>query len=396
MEHVTLDRHRQHQARILSQLLAGKITTKEAAASLSLSVRWVERMRPAFREQGPAALVHGNTGRSPRNALPPEFRQMIQALARDTYAGLNFQHFTEKLGEVEGIQVSPRSVHRICREADITPPRPQKRRSVHRRRRPRCARAGELLQLDGSPHDWLEGRGPRLTLITHIDDATSFKWASFREGEDLEGYMRVFQTVVEERGIPGAIYSDRTVIVAGASRRFKPHQDRPDIPSQFRRALDELGVAVILANSPQAKGRVERSHGVDQDRLVSELRLAGAGTLEQANTVLVKHLQDVNRRFGVPPKDPTPAWRPRPSTDLREIFCLKEQRVVAKDNTVRVFGDIIDIPPGPHRRSYADTRVLVHRRYDRTVGIFLDGVRIGGSPPLPRSRSLSVLPTLAR
>jgi transposase len=392
MEFVTLDRHRQNQARILSQLLAGKITTREAAASLSLSVRWVERMRPAFREQGPAALLHGNTGRSPGNALPPDLREKIQALAGGTYAGLNFQHFTEKLCEVEGIQVSPRSVHRICSEANISPPRPQKRRSAHRRRRPRCPREGDLLQLDGSPHDWLEGRGPRLTLITHIDDATSFKWATFREGEDLEGYMRVFQTVVEERGIPSAIYSDRTVIVAGASRRFKPHHDRPDIPSQFRRALDELGVAVILANSPQAKGRVERSHGVDQDRLVSELRLARACTLDQAASVLVQHLADVNRRFVVPAHDPSPAWRPRPSSDLREIFCLKEQRVVAKDNTVRVYGDIIDIPPGPQRRSYADSRVLVHRRYDRTVGIFLDGLRIGGTPPLPLPRSL---PTLA-
>jgi len=384
MENITLDRDQQKQARILTQLIAGKLTTTEAAVALGRSIRWVERRRPRFRELGIAALVHGNTGRVPTNAISPAVRKEIQGFAEDKYIGFNFQHLTEKLQEVEGMAISARSVHRICREKGITPPRSQKRRPRHRKRRERRAQEGDMLQLDGSPHDWLEGRGPRLTLITDIDDAVGHKWREFREGEDLEGYMRVLQEVVEERGVPGSIYTDRTVIVFGASRKFKPLPDEPAGPSQFGRVLEELGVTAILAGSPQAKGRVERSHGIDQDRLCSELRLARACTLKEANVVLKKHLRDVNRRFIKPATNPNPSWRPRPKTDLREIFCIKEPRTVAKNNTVRVYGQIIDIPPGPKKRSYADAVVIVHRRYDGTTGVFLDGVRIGGTPPLPR------------
>ena len=182
MEFLTLDRTHQRRAIVLAQLLAGRISTEEAAASLGRSVRTVERWRPAFRQKGAAALIHGNTGRAPSNALAEEVREAVVEFARVKYAGFNFEHLAEMLEEMEGLQVSSRSVHRFCTRGGISSPRPQRRRRRHRKRRERAAREGELLQLDGSPHDWLEGRGPRLTLLTAIDDATGKRWAIFREG----------------------------------------------------------------------------------------------------------------------------------------------------------------------------------------------------------------------
>lgn len=387
MEEIKLGPKEQNQIRVLTRLVAGKITTTEAAASLGKSVRWVEWKRPLFKRLGVAGLVHGNRNRRPWNRITTELRKHVQDLYRGKYFGFNFLHFTEKLDEEEGIHISPNSTRRILLEGQIVPPR-QRRRSLHRKRRDRCKQEGEMLQLDGSPDDWLEGRGPWLCLINFIDDATGTKWREFREAEDLEGYMRVMKNVVEECGVPLSIYTDRTVIVAGASQKYKPFPDEPPGPSQFGRACQELGIAIILANSAPAKGRIERTHGTDQDRLKSELRLAGAKTLDEANSVLRRYDGKYGDRFTVAAANPEPAWRPRPETNLDDIFCIKEERVVANDNTVKVYGQIIDIPPGPKRSSYAGKRVMVHRRYDLTVGVFLDGQQIGGEKPSPKLRAL--------
>lgn len=384
-----MNRERQRQARALTQLLAGKLTTGEAAEIVGRSVRWVERQRPRFREKGVEALLHGNSGKRPSNAIGAEIRDKVIRLATNKYRGFNLKHLCEMLNEVEGLRISPRSVHRICTQARIASPRAHKRRVLHRKRRQRSLSEGDMVQMDGSPHDWLEGRGPRLTLITAIDDATGHKWAEFREGEDLEGYMRVFREIAETKGIPGSIYTDRSVIVAGISAKYKPWHDEPAGPSQFARALEELGVTVILANSPQAKGRVERSHGVDQDRLCSVLRLAEAATRDEANKVLKSYLRDANRRFKVKAANP-PAWQPKPRQHLGDILCIKEERTVSNDNTVRIYGQIHDIPPTRNKASYSGKRVVIHRRFDQTIGIYLDGRRIAGEGP-GRSRSSAML-----
>lgn len=385
METITVTQKHQTKAKILTSLLEGGLTIEEAASALGLSVRQVERLRPAYRRAGIAALVHGNTGKKPWNAVSQKVRDRALQLVEFKYVGFNHQHTVDMFGSVERFFMSRHTLRRICLADGKRTPRPQKRRSRHRSRRDRREQEGQMLQMDGSPHDWLEGRGPKLMLINGVDDATGTKWARFREGEDLEGYVEVFLNVVEAKGLPDAIYTDETGITAGASTRFK---NSPVIPklSQFSRMLKDVGVAVILANSAQAKGRVERTHGTDQDRLVSLLRLAGASTLEEANVVLQYHLDDFNARFTVPAKNPTPAWRTAPSRrELNEIFSMQEQRKVANDNTVRVYGRIIDIPPGPGRRSYAGATVTVHRRFDRTVGVFYQGARIGGDRSQPRA-----------
>jgi hypothetical protein len=240
-----------------------------------------------------------------------------------------------------------------------------------------------LLQIDGSRHDWLEGRGPYLSLLGGIDDATgSVPWACFRDQEDAHGYFQLLREVVRRRGVPLAIYSDQHSIFFVTKKVLTLEEElsaNPE-PTQFGRLLNELGVQLIRARSPQAKGRVERLWGTFQDRLVSELRLAGAINREQANVVLQRFLPRHNRRFAIPAADPVAAWLPWPA-DRRyhEVFCFKYRRVVANDNTVRLGATVIDLPPNRQRISYARCRVEVQQRFDGTLHVFLDGVHLASA-----------------
>lgn len=372
------------QLRILAQAVAGDITNEEAAESLGKSIRQFERLRSSFVRLGPEAVLHGNTGRTPANKLESEKRDRILELVRGPYRGFNEHHLTEMLNEREDIAVSVSTVRRICRAANISSPRPHRRRRIHRMRRERSAREGMMLQMDGSPHAWFEGRGPKMTLVSAIDDATGYMWAVFREGETLEAYMSVMKIIAADKGLPGCIYTDMSAIVAGTNRRFKrvPSDENTGPTSQFSRVCSELEIAIILAHSAQAKGRTERSHGTHQDRLVSMFRLESITTLSEANRYLTSvYLPDHNRRFTVAASDPAPAWKAWNSPLAPDdVFCLKHERKVAKDSTVRCFDNLIAIPPGPHRESYIGQTVTVHRRYDLSVGVFHNNTFIGGQP----------------
>jgi hypothetical protein len=247
-----------------------------------------------------------------------------------------------------------------------------------------------LLQVDGSRHDWLEGRGPYLTLIGGIDDATGLvPWACFRGQEDAQGYFQLFREVVRRRGIPMAVYSDQHSIFYSTKKTptLEEQLTGRRTPTQVGRLLEELGVRWIRARSPQAKGRVERLWDTFQDRLTSELRLAGASTQEQASVVLERYLSRHNRRFTVPPADPTPAWLTWPTgRSLHDVFCFKYQRHVANDNTVRLGSLVIDIPPNRQRISYARCRVDLHQRFDGTLHVFHQGVH---GPPGTMERKVT-------
>ncbi|MGC1405633.1 MAG: ISNCY family transposase [Candidatus Dormiibacterota bacterium] len=242
-------------------------------------------------------------------------------------------------------------------------------------RRDRMAQEGCLLQVDGSRHDWLESRRPYLTLVGAIDDATGLVvGATFREQEDAQGYFQVLRQVVVTKGLPLALYSDRHGIFVKTSKQEPSLEEqlqgrRP--LTQVGRLLAELEVELILARSPQAKGRIERLWGTFQDRLASELRLQDAATMAVANQILAQHLPRHNRQFTVAAQDPEVAWRPRPS-HLDEIFCFKFPRVVALDQTVRFAGQVIDIPrPGPS--SLARARVEVQQSFDGTLRVLHEG-----------------------
>ncbi len=277
----------QQRAQVLTRLLVGDVTAGEAALLLGLSERQVFRLRAGYERDGPAALVHGNRGRVSPRRLDPALAERILVLARTTYDGANDCHLAELLAEHEGIAIGRASLRRLLRAAGQASPR-RRRAPRHRSRRDRMPQAGMLLQVDGSRHDWLEGRGPRLTLVGAIDDATGrLTGAVFREQEDTAGYLIVLRDTVRRHGIPLAVYRDRHTLFEtprGSLMTLEEQLADTRTPTQLGRAFEELGITSIAARSPQAKGRIERAWGTLQDRLVTELRLAGADDLAERRT----------------------------------------------------------------------------------------------------------------
>ncbi|HEY6946355.1 MAG TPA: ISNCY family transposase [Candidatus Acidoferrum sp.] len=362
---------------VISRCVKGEMACASAAELLSLSVRHIKRLKKRWREGGEAALAHANRGRPSHRRLPDEKRKNILRLARTTYTGFNDHHLAEKLNEVEDVCLSREALRRLLRQAGIGSPR-KRRAPAHRQRRLRVAREGELVQLDGSPHDWLEGRGPRLTVLGMQDDATGkILAAKFFLAETTEGYFHLLQSLLQRFGVPPAFYGDRSGI-------FVRHDDHWTLeeevagkrePTQFGRALEQLGITFIAAQSPQAKGRVERLWGVLQDRLCSELRLAGACDLDSANRVLRRFLADYNRRFARTPREAAKAWRSAPE-DLARVCAFRHERIVSNDNVVQWQGHRLQIPPQSRRFSFAGAKVQIYQALDGRVSLYYGDTRL--------------------
>lgn len=342
---------------VLTLLESRRITLGQAAEALGITPRQVRRLRKALRTAGPAALAHQSRGRPAHNRLPEPLCAQIVVLARGRYAGLNDHHLTEKLTTLEGLPVSRASVRRVLRAAGLPSPR-RRRPPRHRSRRPRRAQAGLLCQLDGSPFAWFGPTEPGCSLLAAIDDATGAVLAAgFRAQEDAAGYLGLLRTLGRTVGLPAAVYTDGHGIFV----RNDPHwtvaeelQGAQD-PTQVGRALQTLGIHQIVAESPQAKGRIERLWNTLQDRLVAELRLAGITTLAAGDTFLAAtFLPAFNAQFAVPPAVAASAYRPVPrGLDLDRVCAFHYARRVAADNTVRVEDVTLQLAPGPRRRSYA-------------------------------------------
>lgn len=364
---------------LLERLERGEVTVGEVAASIGRSRRQVQRIRKRVLLRGAPGLVHGNRGRSPAHARSDETRAQVLELRRTRYAGFNDHHFTEKLTESEGLTVSRETVRRWLRAEGISSPR-KRRGSKHRTRRERKPQAGQMILWDGSRHDWLEGRGPKLCLMGAIDDATGefLPGAHFTDREGTIPYLRLLRDILCNKGIPQTLYADRhgslrrndknwTLEEEFAGRREQPH---------VRRVLDDLSVGVVYALSAQAKGRVERLWGTLQDRLVSELRLAGARTIGQANTVLRTYRVEHNKKFMVEPSDTQSGWRKAPSdrTDVMDLCALQYVRKVNKSNTVVINNQRITIPKSPKRKysTYAGKHVTVKHHLNGDYRIFYE------------------------
>ncbi len=403
-ETITLDARAQQRMLVLTHVLAGELTVEDAADHLGLSVRQVQRLAATFRTEGAPALVHGNRDRPPANRVADEQRLRLLDLARTTYAGFNPEHMAETIAEeVPELSVSARTLRRVLAEAGISAPR-TRRSPAHRSRRERMPRAGMLLQADGSDHDWLEGRGPRLTLVGGIDDATGVvPGATFRAHEDAAGYFAMLGQTARRVGLPLALYTDRHGIFTKAADRPPTLTEQltgQRSLTQVGRALAEVGVRWIGAHSPQAKGRIERAWGTFQDRLVSELRRAGAADLETANAVLERHLPRHNARFGVPAAVDEPAWRPwtLPWT-VESVFCFHYPRRVANDATLPWDGTALQLPRRSDGRSWAGRRVILEERLDGSLWARTDDGhhRLREAPasaPLLRARHLDRLDAL--
>jgi transposase len=369
---ITMSTKEQRRAWVLTKLLKGERTIAEAATALQLSERQIGRLRASFERDGPAGLVHGNRGRASPRRLADQLRQTVIELARDQYRGINDCHLADLLVEREGLSISRQSLQRILRQAGL-PAKRSRRRPRHRSRRERMAAEGSLLQIDGSRHRWLEERGPQLTLLAAIDDATGkVVAATFREQEDAAGYFELLRAIVTRHGLPGALYRDRHGIFEAPAERADDGRDA-GLPSQFGRALVELGIRSIAAHSPQAKGRIERLWGTLQDRLVAELRLAGIDDRTAANAFLPAFMARHNERFAVSAAQAEADWLPVPGhVKLDQVLVLKYRRKVAKDHTVRLDGRVLQLPRA--RYAYSGKTVEIHLRLDGTLVAF-DGRR---------------------
>lgn len=367
---------------LVAAAVAGQITNRQGASALHMTARQFQRLKQRFRTGGAAALRHEGRGRPSHQRLSPSVAARVQALLRDRYAGFNDTHATEKLREVHQLPVSRESVRRLRRALGL-PAVHRRRPAQHRSRRPREDAAGQLVQIDGSPHDWLEGRGPRLTLLGAIDDATSEVVAlHFRPTEDLHGYATLLHHMFTTVGLPVALYGDGVNILVRTDAHWTRDEELAgaQAPTHLGRVMRELGIGYVQARCPQGKGRIERLWGTLQDRLVSELRLRAIATRDAANAFLPTFLADFNRRFARAAATPRAVWR-RPPRDLDLIVSCRYQRVVARDNTLRLGPRLIQIPRGPFGRSYAKRRVDVRELLDGRVIVLADNTVIATVPP---------------
>ena len=341
----------------------GRVTNREAASGLGLSVRQFRRLRKQVRERGERGVVHGNRGRPSPRRLEEATRDRGVAMLTGPIK-LNDHHIADLLEEEE-IGVSPATVRRVRKDLKL-PPKRRRRPVQHRRRRARKVRRGELVLIDGSPFQWFDTSGPAWSLMGAIDDATSeILSLTLRPTEDLHGYVALLHGVITTHGVPVCLYGDRSGILIRSdphwtlAEELRGEQD----PTQFGRMLAELGVRFIPARSPQAKGRIERLWATLQDRLAAELRLRGITTVEAALAYLPRFIARHNRKRAVAPADTTSALRPAPR-DLDHILGCVYPRVVARDNTVTIPGRWAQVPPGPYRRSWLKARVEVRELLD--------------------------------
>ena len=384
MGEITLTVRDQKRLNVMAMLKYGKTTIATAALVLCLSERQVYRLKARYIQNNAAGIVHRLRGRPSSRRIAPENAEAIINLRKSNYKGFNDTQFTEKLNEKEGIRVSRETVRMLLRQNSIAPVI-KKRKPKHRKRRERKPQVGMMVQMDGSHHDWLEGRGPKLCLMLAVDDATSrIVAALFVEYEGVSAYLKLIEQMVEKNGIPLSVYVD--MHSALKITRYEQNLSGRDIEAQLEgafaetqvaRALRELGVTIHFARSPQGKGRVERQNGTFQDRLVSELRLAGAKTLEEANRVLRRYVVDHNRRFAVHPKESECAWRKAKDVpEWRDAICEKYCRTVKNDNTISFKRRTFQIEKSPYRSNYVRKRVEVRVKLDESIEVWCDGKRI--------------------
>jgi len=365
---IELSQRELQKLKVIENAVEGRITVEEASQLLKLSTRQVQRLKRRYRADTVDWVRHGNRGRQMPWKLAEAVRTRIVELAKQKYAGFNDSHLTEKLVEVEGLQISRETVRRVLRAAGVKSP--QKRRPPkYRSRRERKPRLGMMVLTDASREDWLEGRGPMLTLIGYQDDATSLALAAqFQlEHEDTIGYLRQLQVLVERYGVPLSLYRDQHGTFQRNDKNWTLEEELAgrQSPTQFGRVLEDLGIESIRALSPQAKGRIERMWKTFQDRLRSELRLAQAKTLEEANAVLAKFIEDYNRRFSVAAKEAAGDFRPLSKKLNRDrLFSLKYERVVGKDHVIVFGARSIQLPARRGKFGYAGLKVELSHQLD--------------------------------
>lgn len=351
---------------VILRAMAKRMTWWQAAEVIGISDRQMRRWRRRWEKFGYDGLLDRRRGRPSLRRVPLELGERVLALYREKYFDFNVRHFHEKLREHHGIALSYSWVKLALQGAGLVGKR--SRRGVHRRRRPRRPLPGMLLHLDGSSHAWW-GDSRRYDLLVVLDDATSeIYYAQLVEQESTRTVLAALREVVEKEGLFCALYSDR------ASHFFETPKAGAKIDpqrlTQVGRALQQLGIRMIPAYSPQARGRSERNFGTWQGRLPQELRLRGIATVEEANRFLrQEYIAEFNRRFAVTAAQAGSAFLRLQGQDLERIFALQHERVVNRDNTVEIFHRVLQIERTPWRNTLAGCSVIVYEHLDGTLSV---------------------------
>jgi transposase len=353
---------------VLHKVLEGRLTQTEAAALVSLTDRQLRRIVKRIRKEGDKGICHKARGKPSNRRLPSKLKKRIVHLYHKTYTDFGPTLFTEKLEEREGITISHETARTWLMEEGAW--ELHRRHRAHRQWRERKDHYGAMLQMDGSHHDWFEGRGPACVFMGYIDDATGRVYGKFYGYEGTIPAMDSFKKYIGKYGLPMSVYLDKhTTYKSPAEPTLEDELNGTEPLSEFGRALAELGVELIHAHSPQAKGRIERLFNTLQDRLVKEMRLEGISTMEEANKFLVSYLPWYNRRFAVQPKKKENLHRRPKGLDLDTILCMKIERTLKNDNTIqhnRILYQIED--------RLRTKRVMVEDRIDGTMRIRYNGV----------------------
>lgn len=369
MEKLIMSRKEVEQIKIFEQVLKKELTQAMAAQILEMSERQVRSRLKRYKQFGPKGLVHKSRGKPSSRKWNDQQKSFTLDLLRSDWKGFGPTFTAEKLEEIHSIKVSKETVRQAMMAKGLW--LRKRERSKHRTRRARRECIGIMVQLDGSPHDWFEGRGPRCTLLVFIDDATSkILWLKFVDSESVEALMQATREYMTQYGRPISFYVDFGSVFSVNTNNL----NRKKL-SQFERAMKELNVTLIHAYSPEAKGRVERSNKTHQDRLIKEMRIARISSMEQANLFVQQgYIDKHNKKFAIKPAQFTNAHRSIENFDLDNIFCIKETRVIAKDFVVTYETKLFQI----HKKQKVSIRprssVTVAEHFDGSIKLFAKGV----------------------
>lgn len=367
--HLTMSTKERARMMACERVASGTLGIAEAAAMLSISTRQMRRSLRRYEAEGDAGLVHASRGRPSNRAADPERKDAVLARVRERYEDFGPTLASEKLA-ADGLAVNPETLRRWMDEAGIREARPHK--ATHRRAREPRRHFGELVQMDGSHHDWFEGRRDRCCLMQMVDDATGVRMMLFSEEETTLAALRLLSQWIARHGIPSALYTDKKSVYWPIRKPTIEEELAGKRPlTSFGAVCDSLKIRIIAANSPQAKGRVERANGVAQDRLVKELRLAGASTLEEGNAVIATGFLDA--RFARDPASEADFHRPlAPDEDVGALLRVREPRVLTSDYTLRFEGRVLQILRQPGL-PLVGRKLTVARCLDGTLRVEHDG-----------------------
>jgi len=375
-------------SRTLQRVLDGYLTQAEAAERLGVCQRQIRRLMAMYRQAGPSALISKRRGKPPNNRVGSELRALVLARYSAEYHGFGPTLLAQSLAERQGIHVSREWLRTLLMQAHLWK-RKRRNRNIHalRERRPRF---GELIQMDGSPHDWFEERGPNCTLLVAIDDATSRVTAArFDKTETADGYYLLVRQHVEMFGRFCAAYTDKHSVF-----RYSGSSTDEKIITQVHRAFDDLEIELICANSPQAKGRVERANRTFQDRLIKMMRLNNVSTIDDGNSFLPTFIDDHNNRFAVAPSSSEDAHRSVAGFDIPGILCRHEERTLTKNRMFQIDDHFFTLVDAYSKRNLSTgSRITIHLHPCGNMTVRHDNHELHAQPSGKRLRAIAIVGT---